>query len=91
LLSNKFGFILETSHFSYWWTAKSLDDAPCTSLKETKLKPSYKAKEKFVKFKTNKEEQYKVIQNFQVPQKEQSNCCKFSSAILTKKKKKIIN
>jgi hypothetical protein len=66
---------------------KSLDDAPCTSLKETKLKPSYKAKEKFVKFKTNKEEQYKVIQNFQVPQKEQSNCCKFSSAILTKKKK----
>ncbi len=25
----------------YWWTAKSLDNAPYTSLKETKLKPSY--------------------------------------------------
>jgi hypothetical protein len=44
-----------------------------------------------VKFKTNKEEQYKVIQNFQVPQKEQSNCCKFSSAILTKKKNYKLN
>ena len=40
-LSNKFGFILATSLFSYWWTAKSLDNAPYTSLKETKLKPSY--------------------------------------------------
>ena len=35
-LSNKFGFILETSLFSYWWTAKSLDNAPYTSLKRDK-------------------------------------------------------
>jgi len=34
-LSNKFGFILETSLFLYWCTAKSLDNAPYTSLKET--------------------------------------------------------
>ena len=34
--SNKFGFILETSLFSYWWTAKSLDNAPYTSLKRDK-------------------------------------------------------
>jgi hypothetical protein len=67
---------------------KSLDDAPCTSLKETKLKPSYKAKEKFVKFKTNKEEQYKVIQNFQVPQKEQYKLLQIFKCYSYKKKKK---
>ena len=70
---------------------KSLDDAPCTSLKETKLKPSYKAKEKFVKFKTNKEEQYKVIQNFQVPQKEQYKVIQTFKCYICKKKNIITN
>ena len=42
-LSNKFGFILETSLFSYWWTAKSLDNAPYTSLKRKRQKNSNQA------------------------------------------------
>ena len=71
--SNKFGFILETSLFSYWWTAKSLDNAPYTSLKRKRQKTQTKlqSKRKICEILKQQEEQYKVIQNFQMPQKEQ--------------------
>ena len=99
--SNKFGFILETSLFSYWWTAKSLDNAPYTSLKRDKnsnqatkqkrnlwnSKPTRGTIQSDTKFsKCHKRNNTKWYKIFKVPQKEQYKVIQTFKCYICKKK-----
>jgi hypothetical protein len=63
--------------------------APYTSLKETKSQTKLQSKREICEIQNQKEEQYKVIQNFQVPQKIQSDT-NFQVLYLQKTRKETI-